>query len=110
LAWLPPEIPANIRLIVSTLPGKPQEEAGRRQWQTLTVELLIPGERREWIRKYLQQYRKELSLGQVNRIAESRQAANPLFLRAMLDELPFAGFKKNGTFPEFALHRCAAFV
>jgi tetratricopeptide (TPR) repeat protein len=91
LLWLPPELPVNVRLVVSTLPGKPLEEAKRRRWPTLTVEPLKPKERRELINVYLQQYTKNLKSDQVDRIADSGQAANPLFLRALLEELRLFG-------------------
>ena len=42
LVWLPPELPANVRLIVSTLPGRPLDDLRRRGWPTLLVEPLEP--------------------------------------------------------------------
>ena len=34
LVWLPPVIPANIRLILSTLPGRPLDDLKKRGWPT----------------------------------------------------------------------------
>ena len=45
LVWLPPFIPENIRLILSTLPGKPLEDLQKRQWPTLAVHPLTQGEK-----------------------------------------------------------------
>jgi tetratricopeptide (TPR) repeat protein len=91
LVWLPPEIPANVRLILSTLPGRPMDDLEKRGWPALTVGLLAPDERREVIRRYLAQYTKALSPPRVERIAAAPQAANPLYLRALLEELRVFG-------------------
>src|SRR5439155_13685846 len=37
LVWLPTVVPDNVRLIVSTLPGRPLAELEKRGWPTLTV-------------------------------------------------------------------------
>lgn len=87
LSWLPPEIPKNITLIMSTLPGKSLEELRRRNWPTLEVQLLNPGERQELIREYLALYSKSLSTERVQRIVDDPQSGNPLYLRILLDEL-----------------------
>ncbi|HEV3083926.1 MAG TPA: DUF4062 domain-containing protein, partial [Gemmataceae bacterium] len=91
LVWLPPVVPNNVRLVLSTLPGKPLAELEKRQWPTLTVRLLEPAERRRLIADYLAQYTKRLNHAQVERIAGAPQAANPLYLRALLDELRVFG-------------------
>ena len=91
LVWLPLEIPANIRLIISTLSGRPQDEVLRREWQTLQVEALKPEERWELIDKYLERYSKRLNADRVKRIEEADQTANPLYLCALLEELRVFG-------------------
>ena len=91
LVWLPPQIPAGVRLIVSTLPGRPLEELARRSWSVLEVEPLALSQREELIGDYLAQYRKELSHPQAEQVARSRQCANPLFLRVLLEELRLWG-------------------
>lgn len=91
LVWLPPAMPENIRLIVSTLPGRPLEALKRRAWPTLEVERLAVEERAELIQEYLGQYTKELSPKRAQRIAESDQAGNPLYLRGLLEELRLCG-------------------
>lgn len=87
LVWLPPTIPANVRLVLSSLPGRPLDEVRKRGWGTLLVEPLDPGERAELIRAYLLQYGKTLGQGRVARLVAGPSCASPLFLRVLLDEL-----------------------
>ena len=87
LVWLPPVLPADVRLIVSTLPGRALDDLKRRGWPTLQVEPLNAEERKQLIVEYLQQYTKELSVKRAERITQAPQSANPLYLRALLDEL-----------------------
>lgn len=91
LAWLPEAIPAGVRLIVSTLPGPPLEEIQRRGWSTLTVEPLTATDRLQLIEDYLGQYRKSLGSVRAARLAEAPACANPLYLRALLEELRVFG-------------------
>ena len=91
LAWLPPVLPANVRLIVSTLPGPSLDELQRRGWPCLTVQPLQPEERRRLIADYLAQSSKALSPERVSCIAAAEQASNPLFLRALVEELRVFG-------------------
>jgi tetratricopeptide (TPR) repeat protein len=89
LIWLPPGMPENLRLIVSTLPGRPFDEIRKRCWPTLEMEPLSQAEREKLIGEYLAQYAKVLSPARVERIAAAGQSANPLYLRVLLDELRF---------------------
>ncbi|HWR57483.1 MAG TPA: AAA family ATPase, partial [Thermodesulfovibrionales bacterium] len=85
LVWLPPFIPDKIRLIVSTLPGKPLDEIDRRGWKTLRVEPLVGVEKKKLTTEYLQQYSKKLTDEQQEVLANAPQTANPLYLRALLE-------------------------
>lgn len=87
LVWLPLRIPENVRIVVSTLPGRTLDEIEKRNWPTLKVELLSPDERRKLITEYLAQYAKSLSPLRVERIVAAPPASNPLYVRALLDEL-----------------------
>jgi tetratricopeptide (TPR) repeat protein len=91
LVWLPPVIPANVRLIVSTLPSRSLQDLAKRGWPTLNVEPLTPVERARLIKEYLAQYTKTLSPDRAERIGNARQCTNPLYLRALLDELRVYG-------------------
>ena len=87
LAWLPPVIPPGVRMVLSTLPGRPLDALRERGWPMLEVNPLEPSERRLLISETLRPFRKQLALDQVERIADAEQCANPMFLRLMLDEL-----------------------
>ena len=91
LVWLPPAIPDNVRLVVSTLSGRALDALEERGWPALEVEPLRPGERQTLIQDYLASYRKRLNPEREARMAEAPQAANPLFLRAALEELRLFG-------------------
>jgi tetratricopeptide (TPR) repeat protein len=92
LVWLPPELPPNIRLFVSTLPGRPHDDLTNRGWPTLEVRPLEEKERRKLIGEYLSEYySKRLGATFVERLAGTPQAANPLYLRALLEEVRLWG-------------------
>ena len=91
LAWLPFRLPAQVRLIVSTLPGRPLDEIQKRGWPTLEILPLSLEERRRFITDYLAQYAKSLSGPQSERLALSKECSNPLFLKALLEELRVFG-------------------
>ncbi|HGE73204.1 TPA: DUF4062 domain-containing protein, partial [Candidatus Poribacteria bacterium] len=91
LVWLPPVIPKNVRMILSSLPGRPLNELNKRGWETLEIKPLDDDERKELITKYLKQYTKSLNKDRIRQIASAEQTANPLFLRALLDELRVFG-------------------
>jgi tetratricopeptide (TPR) repeat protein len=91
LAWLPPIIPANVRLIVSTLAGRPLDDLRKRAWPILTVEPLAPAERETLIVEYLSQFAKQLSAPRRQRISEAPQSANGLYLTTLVNELRLFG-------------------
>jgi tetratricopeptide (TPR) repeat protein len=91
LVWLPSQVPPNVRIVVSTLPGRPLEAIRGRGWPTMVVEALAPGDRKRLVSEYLAQYRKKLGTEQVERIVSAPQTANPLFLRTLLEELRLFG-------------------
>lgn len=87
LPWLPNKMPAGMRVVLTTLPGSPLNEAHRRAWPEFVVEPLAASEREQLITRYLEDYSKELTEPQLRRIADSPQSSNPLFLRTLLGEL-----------------------
>ena len=95
LGWLPPQVPPKVRLIVSTLPGRPLDELKRRDWPAIHVEPLDADERSKLIGEYLAQYSKRLGEPRTERIASADQTSNPLFLRALLDELRVFGIHEE---------------
>jgi AAA ATPase-like protein len=91
MTWLPKTVPANICLLISTFPGHCLDELTRRSWPTLCVTPLTEDERRQFIADYLKQYGKQLGSDLVNRIAQHFATGNPLYLRALLEELRLYG-------------------
>jgi tetratricopeptide (TPR) repeat protein len=91
LAWLPPEVPGNLRLVLSTLAGRPLDELQRRGWPSMNVELLSVEERQALIPKYLEQYGKTLAPLPTEAVAQAEQTRNPLYLRVLLEELRLWG-------------------
>ncbi len=87
LVWLPPIIPADVRLVVSTLPGRSWENLKKRGWPVLFVEPLAMPEREELITKYLARHAKALSLETARRITVAPQTGNGLYLSTLLNEL-----------------------
>jgi len=93
LVWLPPFIPDNIRLIVSTLSGRTMEAIEKNGWQLeLKIETLGEDERKLLIKEFLGDYGKNVP-EVVEMIAEHKgtRTENPLFLRALLEELRVFG-------------------
>ena len=91
LGWLPATFPDHVRLIVSTLPGRCFDEVRRRGWSTCEVRPLHTGECEQLAVAYLHQFAKTLAREQLERVVYASQAANPLFLRTLLDELRVFG-------------------
>jgi len=91
LLWLPPTIPENVRLVLSTRPGRPLDELHRRGWPLLEVLPLDEREREQLIVEYLEQYQKRLPDREAREVASAPQSANPLFLCTMLSELRLYG-------------------
>ena len=91
LVWLPPKIPENIRLVVSTLPGRPLDAVRKLGWNEMRVEPLTVSERDVLITCYLKKYHKEFSPTLKAALASADQSQNPLFLRALLEEIRIHG-------------------
>jgi nephrocystin-3 len=95
LQWLPVTLPPNVRMILSTLPGRPLDAINKRGWPTFEIQPLDVVERKRLIGQFLAQYTKLLEPAQVARIAEAEQAELPLYLRALLDELRQFGMRER---------------
>jgi hypothetical protein len=91
LSWLPRDFPANCAVVISVLPGKTQDALAQRGWQSFTIALLDRAEREALIGQYLRQYAKQLESSHIQAITGAPQTANPLFLRALLEELRVFG-------------------
>ncbi len=87
MGWLPIVFPPNCRVILTTLPCRSLDIIRRRQWQEMTVQPLTMRERKHLLEEFLAVYGRSLSFARTNLIVSAEQAANPLFLRTLLDEL-----------------------
>ncbi len=91
LLWLPQILPENVRVIVSTLPGRALDEIHKRNWPELKVEPLTERERMKLLWHFLRQSGKRLSKERRRRIAAAPQSSSPLYLRVLLNELRLFG-------------------
>jgi nephrocystin-3 len=92
LGWLPTEpFRDNLRLVVSALPGTILESLEKRALPVLRIESLSPAERGNMISDYLKRFGKKLDNQRVDRLSNAKAAANPLFLKILLDELRVTG-------------------
>lgn len=87
LEWIPRDLPARVRLVLSTLSGRSLDALTRRGWPTLEVAPLEVREREELIGDYLGQFGKKLDVSLAAQLAAAQQCSNPLYLRALLEEL-----------------------
>ena len=92
LLWLPDAmLLPSLRVLLSSLPGRPLDAARARKWPTMELEELDHVERERFITEYLALYRKRLDSPRLARIADAEQAANPAFLQTLLEELRLFG-------------------
>jgi len=92
LGWLPEHpFTGALRLMVSTLPGETLDVLHKREWTTKIVEQLTPDERSRMIIDYLSRFGKKLDKPRLDRLSSTPAAANPLYLKILLDELRVTG-------------------
>ena len=88
LSWLPIEVPANIRFILSVSPGTVFDAVAKRNWPVLEVAPFEVIERKQFIHAYLQNtHSTALSENHINTIAHAVQTSNPLYLDILMGEL-----------------------
>jgi len=92
LSFLPPELPAGARVVLSTaLATRPEAECSRREWDALLVgELEVP-QREEVLGALLASHVKSLDSAHVDLICSSPASSSPLFLSVLADELSVVG-------------------
>lgn len=97
LGWLPAHsLSGPLRLLVSSLPAQPGTDdplaaVQQRGWQELHIQPLTVEERRNMIVGYLARFGKTLDVYRLNRLASAAPAANPLYLKILLDDLRVTG-------------------
>lgn len=91
LWWWPEKWPENVRVVFSALPGDSLRAMQKRGWTdgpfVLRIPSLHPQEKRTIMNLYLKLFARALEPRLQERILAAPQAANPLFLRTVLDEL-----------------------
>lgn len=97
LWWLPKDLPEGVRVVASTLTGSSQSALEKRGWtkSSVSVPLLGDDEKRTIIVSYLANFSKGLAGPLADRLVKAPQAANPLFLRVVLDELRLRARHEN---------------
>jgi len=87
LTWLPLQVPAGLRLVLTSASSRTTDEVLRRGWAVAEVPPLDDAERRAFIASFLGRWSKGLDRVHVDRLAGAPQTGTPLFLRTVLDEL-----------------------
>ncbi|XP_038072011.1 uncharacterized protein LOC119740704 [Patiria miniata] len=91
LTWIPKELPKNVVMIASTLPGRAMDAVTAAGWPTFKVYPLNVDEKSDIITGYLTLYGKSLNEEQGSLIINAKQTDNPLYLKALLDEVRMYG-------------------
>ena len=106
LTWLPAEVPARVRVVVTTAGPRPVDEALRRGWPVLEVPPLTEAERAEFVTTFLARWAKGLGPVHLRALVSSPRTGNVLYLRTVLDELRQHG--DHFTLGEVIAHYLAA--
>lgn len=91
LAWLPDSFPEHVRVVATLRPGPACDTLVARGWNLLSLAGLSIQARRTIARQFLASYGKRLPGVLLDRIAGAGQAAVPLYLRTLLEELRVFG-------------------
>lgn len=91
LNWLPHPLPPYVRLFASTISGPSLDAAHRRGWQSFQIEPLTRKERKAIALNYLGRFGKTPDQAFLDKVASAPQTANPLFLKALLEEMRLFG-------------------
>lgn len=87
LGWLPTFFPNNFRVVVSSLTGPGLDVLSKRRWSGLEVPVFTENEVGSAATAYFQLFSKAPSSEMIDRLQSTAAARNPLYLRAVLDEL-----------------------
>ena len=91
LHWLPDLLPPDLSLVVTTIDNDLVDRLGSEGWGRIELGHLDTPSRRRVVEEYLGAFRKKLPDRQVDRIVAHPNAALPLYLRAVLEELRIFG-------------------
>lgn len=92
-SWLPEELPATARTILSTLSGPAMDSLRQRRRPPRSIELqpLDAPDREAIIREFLHRYRKTMTDDQLAALLAKADAGTPLYLLVALEELRTLG-------------------
>lgn len=85
--WLPVNLPASLRVIVTVTEGSPAEAALDQQYRRLPIAPLRQEESRAVVERFLAERHDRLPKEIVDRIALHQLSSLPLFLRTVLEEV-----------------------
>ena len=106
LAFMPRSFPPGLRVVASALHGPALDALRGLGWRELHLPLASPAERDRMIEAFLGHYAKTLRGDLRRQVVAARGAANPLFLRTVLEELrQFGEFER---LPDRVAHYLAA--
>ncbi|XP_071175248.1 uncharacterized protein [Mytilus edulis] len=92
LDWIPPEIPPNVFVLISTLPGRAMTACNQAGWPSMQVQPLQDSQKMQILTEYLEGiYGKTLNQQQKEMIVSVKQTSNPLYLKSLLDEVRMYG-------------------
>jgi tetratricopeptide (TPR) repeat protein/ABC-type dipeptide/oligopeptide/nickel transport system ATPase component len=95
LNWLP-TYPENVKFIFSTPEDDPIMGVFKRMnFPVISIPILNIENRKRLITDYLLSFGKKLIPSQTDRIANDEESANPMILRALLDELRFVNYHRD---------------
>src|SRR5690349_12896431 len=87
LRWLPMKLPANIKIILSCLPGDCLDVLKNRSVPEISVGTLSEADRMEIVSSTLGQHKKKLEDNQMQLLLKKKEAVNPLYLIITCEEL-----------------------
>ena len=87
LTWLPTDLPAAVRVVVTTAGPRPVDAALRRGWPVTEVPPLDAAERAAYVATFLGRWSKGLDPVHVDTLVASPHTGSVLYLRTVLDEL-----------------------
>jgi nephrocystin-3 len=91
LAWLPPQLPPNVKVILSGRSSVGTAAAAERGWPVLTLPPLDALQQERLATQYLAGYGKSLDSEHLQSLLSSPRTSVPRFLVAVLEELRVAG-------------------
>ena len=87
LRWLPSDVPANVRVVVTATGDRPLATFEHRGWPVLTVPPLTDAERRQVTVSALAAGAKALDADNLDALVAAPSTGNARFLRTVVDEL-----------------------